>query len=188
MTGLGPTGPRVAMLTYSTKPRGGVVHTLHVAESLHDLGHQVHVFALGDPEAGFFRPLRAPHTILPGPGRDGSLEERVAASMEMLVAGLSSRLRGRFDLIHAQDCIAARAALIARERTGAAVTVLRTAHHVDDLTTPVLVDCQRRAITEPDRVLVVSRMWRDILARDFAVETTVVPNGVDLARFARPAS
>jgi glycosyltransferase involved in cell wall biosynthesis len=64
--------------------------------------------------------------------------------------------------------------------------VLRTAHHVDDFTTQALIDCQRRAIVEPDRVLVVSEQWRRILRADYGVETTVVPNAVDTARFAHP--
>jgi glycosyltransferase-like protein len=187
MTGLGPTRPRVAMLTYSTKPRGGVVHTLHLAEQLHDLGHQVHVFALGDPEAGFFRPLRAPHTILPGPGRDGSLEERVTTSTGTLVAGLSGRLRGRFDLVHAQDCIAARAgAAVAGPEGG--LPVIRTVHHVDDFVSQTLVECQRHSILDPDHVLVVSRDWQRRLREEFGVDAEVVTNGVDGPRFARPSS
>jgi glycosyltransferase-like protein len=175
------------MLTYSTKPRGGVVHTLHLAEQLHDLGHQVHVVALGDPEAGFFRPLRAPHTILPGPGRDGSLEERVTTSTETLVAGLSGRLRGRFDLIHAQDCIAARAgAAVAGPEGG--LPVIRTVHHVDDFVSQTLVECQRHSILDPDHVLVVSRDWQRRLREEFGVDAEVVTNGVDGPRFARPSS
>jgi len=175
------------MLTYSTKPRGGVVHTLHLAENLHDLGHQVHVFALGDPEAGFFRPLRAPHTILPGPGRDGSLEERVATSTETLVAGLSGRLRGRFDLVHAQDCIAARAGVAVAGPAGG-LPVIRTVHHVDDFVSQTLVDCQRHSLLDPDHVLVVSRDWQRRLREEFGVEAEVVTNGVDGPRFARPSS
>jgi len=175
---------RVALLTHSTSPRGGHVHTLGLGEALHRAGESVHLFALG---TRLYREVELPHTLVPGPRREGTtLTERTLDGIERLATALAARIT-EFDVLHAQDCIAARAALIARERTGAAVTVLRTAHHVDDFTTPVLVDCQRRAITEPDRVLVVSRMWRDILARDFAVETTVVPNGVDLARFAQPA-
>lgn len=189
VNGLCRNGPRVAILTYSTKPRGGVVHTLHLAESLHDLGHQVHVFALGDPGAGFFRPLRAPHTILPGPGRDGSLEERVAASMETLVAGLAGRLRDRFDLVHAQDCIAARAGVaIAGSEDGHGLPVVRTVHHVDDFVSQALVECQRRSILDPDHVLVVSQDWRRRLREEFAVDAEVVTNGVDSSRFARPPS
>ena len=54
-----------ALVTYSVKPRGGVVHTLHLAEALHEAGYPVRVVALGDPGAGFFRPVRAPCTIVP---------------------------------------------------------------------------------------------------------------------------
>ena len=186
MSGSGPTRPRVAMLTYSTKPRGGVVHTLHLAENLHRLGHQVHVFALGDPGAGFYRPLRAPHTILPGPGSDGSLEERVATSMETLAAGLSARLRGRFDLVHAQDCIAGRAGVAVAGPEG--LPVIRTVHHVDDFVSETLVECQRHSILDPDHVLVVSRDWRRRLREEYGVDAEVVTNGVDGPRFARPSS
>ena len=186
MTGPRTARPRVAMLTYSTKPRGGVVHSLHLAENLHDLGHQVHVFALGDPGAGFFRPLRAPHTILPAPGRDGSLEERVATSMDTLVAGLSGRLRGRFDLVHAQDCIAARAGVAVAGPAG--LPVIRTVHHVEDFVSQSLVECQRHSILDPDQVLVVSRDWRRRLREEFGVDAEVVTNGVDGPRFARPSS
>ncbi len=38
---------RVALLTYSTKPRGGVVHTLALGEALVAAGVDVHVYALG---------------------------------------------------------------------------------------------------------------------------------------------
>ncbi|GAA4549269.1 MSMEG_0565 family glycosyltransferase [Pseudonocardia xishanensis] len=177
----GRPAARVALLTHSTSPRGGHVHTLGLGEALHRAGESVHLFALGTQ---LYREVDLPHTLVPGPRREGTtLTERTLDGIERLATALAARIT-EFDVLHAQDCIAARAALIARERTGAAVSVLRTAHHVDDFTTPVLVDCQRRAITEPDRVLVVSRMWRDILARDFGVGATVVPNGVDLARFA----
>jgi glycosyltransferase-like protein len=178
---------RVALLTHSTSPRGGHVHTLGLGEALHRSGLPVHLFALGDPAKGLYRSVDLPHAIVPGPRREGTtLTERTLDGIERLAAALAARI-GEFDLLHAQDCIAARAALEARARTGAPVAVLRTAHHVDDFTTPVLVECQRRAITEPDRVLVVSEQWRALLARDFGVATTVVPNGVDRRRFADPA-
>lgn len=179
----GPGAARVALVSHSTTPRGGHVHTLGLAEALHRAGRPVHVVALGDPAAGLYRPTDVPHTVLCGPSRAGTtLEERVLAAIELLAAGLAERI-AEFDVLHAQDCIAARAALRAREATGTAVRVLRTAHHVDDFTTPVLIDCQRRAITEPDRVLVVSEQWRGILRDEFGVSATVVPNGVDANRF-----
>jgi glycosyltransferase-like protein len=61
--------------------------------------------------------------------------------------------------------------------------VIRTVHHVDDFTSPSLIDCQRQAILEPDRILVVSEHWRDILSHEFGTAAEVVHNGVDVARF-----
>jgi glycosyltransferase-like protein len=170
----------VALLTYSTKPRGGVVHTLALAEALHAVGSPVQVLALGDPAAGFFRPVQAPVTVVPGPSGAASLEEKVAASID----ALTSALRGvDADVLHAQDCISARAAARVRD-AGAPVTVVRTVHHVDDFTSAVLMDCQREAILEPDVVLAVTEVWRRTLAADYGVAAQVVPNGVDVERYA----
>ena len=58
--------------------------------------------------------------------------------------------------------------------------MVRTVHHVDDFTSPSLIDCQRQAILEPDRILVVSERWREILA-DYGTDAEVVHNGVDVA-------
>ena len=55
----------ISLLTYSTKPRGGVVHTLELAEHLQKMGHQVHIFALGKDEQGFFRSTSFPFTLIP---------------------------------------------------------------------------------------------------------------------------
>lgn len=178
----------LALVCHSTKPRGGLVHTLCLAEELHRQGYPVHLVALGDPAVGLFRPTAVPHTVLPAPARGDSLEERVFASIDALTDGLA-RLPGEIDILHAQDCIAARAAARVRD-AGAPVSVVRTVHHVDDFTTPVLVTCQRKAILEPDRVLVVSEQWRRILRADYGVDPVVVPNGVDLERFPQmpPAS
>ena len=178
----------VALVNHSTKPRGGLVHALGLAEQLHRQGHPVHLVTLGDPAVGLFRPTSVPHTVLPAPRRGSSLEQRVFASIDALTAGLAE-LAGEFDILHAQDCIAARAAARVRD-AGAPVSVVRTVHHVDDFTTPVLVSCQREAILEPNRVLVVSEQWRRILRADYGVDAAVVPNGVDLGRFPRipPAS
>jgi glycosyltransferase-like protein len=178
--------PPVALVTYSTKPRGGVVHTVELAEALFAAGRPVHIITLGDPDEGFYRPVRAPHTIVRAPAPAPTLEERVTDAVDTLAAGLAA-LAHRFRILHAQDCIAARAAARVRDH-GARTLVLRTVHHVDDFTTPVLVDCQRRAILEPDHVLVVSDYWRRLLGEDPGVVAEVVPNGVDLGRFSRPCA
>ena len=57
--------------------------------------------------------------------------------------------------------------------------MVRTVHHVDDFDTEKLMDCQRQAISEPDHVLVVSRMWQQILVADYGVHPGLVGNGVD---------
>ncbi len=178
--------PRVALVTYSTKPRGGAVHTLHLADALYAAGQPLHVFALGDPREGFFRPFAVPHTIVEAPPPAPSLDRRVFDAVDALADGLQGDL-APFDLVHVQDCIAAQAAVRIRDLTGA-FPVLRTVHHVDDFTTPALVDCQERSITEPDRALVVSRFWRDLLAREYGIEATVVTNGVAAERFRQPGS
>ena len=50
-------GLRIALYTYSTQPRGGVVHTLALAEHFQKLGQDVHIYALGKHgQTGFFRP------------------------------------------------------------------------------------------------------------------------------------
>ena len=172
----------VLLITYSTKPRGGVVHTLALAEALHARGTPVRVLALGDPAEGFFRPVAAPVTIVPGPSGEGTLEEKVSGSIDRLANAIAQT---DAPLLHAQDCIAARAAARVRD-TGAAVTVVRTVHHVDDFSSQVLIDCQRAAILEPDVVLVVSQVWRQILENDYGVQAEVIPNGVDMARFSTP--
>ena len=171
----------VGLVTYSVKPRGGAVHTVHLAEALHAAGYPVRVIALGDPDVGFFRPVRAPVTIIPAPPHLPTLEERVFASVAALAEGLAP-LAAAYPVLHTQDCISARAACQVRA-AGQVRTVLRTVHHVDDFTSPSLIECQRQAILEPDRILVVSEHWRDLLYREYGTRAQVVHNGVDVARF-----
>ncbi len=177
---------RIAIVTHSTAPRGGFVHALSLAEELHRQGVDVRLLALGDPGAGLFRPTTVPYTILPGPSMTGTtLTERVFAAIDTLAGGLAGTAGG-FDVMHAQDCIAARAAVRVRN-SGVRVTVVRTVHHVDDFTTQALVDCQREAVLEPDVVLVVSEQWRRILRDEYGRRAVVVHNGVDPDRLPAPS-
>lgn len=175
----------MAMVTFSTRPRGGAVHTLHLSEALACRGQAVHIFALGDPEAGFSRPAPVPFTICPAPDSDGSLEDKVMKSVDVLAEHLGEVVPGNYEIIHAQDCIAARAACRVRD-DHPHIQVVRTVHHIDDFSTQALIECQHRSILDPDHVLVVSRYWQDVLADQYGIESTVVTNGVDAARFTRP--
>ena len=168
---------RVALVSYSVKPRGGVVHTLALAEAMVADEMPVRVVSLGDPGRGFYRTVRAPYTLVPAPEPLPTLEERVFASIDALERGLADLAPG-FDVFHTQDCISARAAARVRD-AGAGIRVIRTVHHVDDFTTPALVECQRQAILEPDELVVVSQAWRTHVEREFGRTATVIHNGVD---------
>jgi glycosyltransferase-like protein len=181
-----PDQPRVALVSYSTKPRGGVVHTLSLAEAMSRRGMPVRVVALGDPDQAFYRPLHAPYTMVPAAEPGPTLEERVFASIDALEQGLA-KIAHDVDIFHTQDCISARAAARVRD-AGADVRVVRTVHHVDDFTTQVLIDCQRQAILEPDQLVVVSQDWRTRLSTDYDRKAAVIYNGVDSSRFPPIAS
>jgi len=178
---------RVAMLTYSVRPRGGVVHAIAVAEALAARGHEVELFAVGPPGAAFFRAPAVPAAVVPHePPPDIDFDARIASTIATYRDGLRPVLRdGGFDVVHAQDCISANAALALRDE-GLIPAVIRTVHHVDDFRSPSLIACQIRSIAEPDHVLCVSPPWIGRVRDEFGVEAGLVGNGVDPERY-RPA-
>ena len=177
---------RVAMLTYSVKPRGGVVHAIAVAEALSDRGHVVELFAVGRPGEQFFRPPAVPSQVIVHTPPDAPFDERIASLIDGYARGLREPLAGdRFDVVHAQDCISANAALLLRD-DGVVPRVLRTVHHVDAFTSPSLVVCQERSIVAPDGVVCVSEPWVQRVRDEFGVRAGLVANGVDRRRYRPP--
>jgi glycosyltransferase-like protein len=178
---------RVAMLTYSVRPRGGVVHAIAVAEALAARGHAVELFAVGPPGAAFFREPGVAATVVPHDPPSGiDFDAKIASTIAAYRDGLRPILSGGgFDVVHAQDCISANAALALRDE-GVVDAVIRTVHHVDDFRSPSLIACQIRSIAAPDRVLCVSPPWIARVRDEFGVESGLVGNGVDLDRY-RPA-
>lgn len=177
---------QIALFTYSTKPRGGVVHTLALAEQLQALGHQTHIFALGkDRHSGFFRPTTVPFTLIPIefiPVDEEPLDERIERYIQTYYRFLVRQKLTHFDIYHAQDCVSANALWRLRE-DGLIYGFVRTVHHVDDFVSPTLIECQNRSIYRPNRRIVVSRYWQQRLAAEFNVDSQVIYNGVDLGRF-----
>ena len=113
-------------------------------------------------------------------------DARIAAMIDAYATGLRERLgTRRYDIVHAQDCISAHAALTLRD-DGLIPHVLRTVHHVDAFTTPSLVACQRRSIVAPDVVVCVTPPWVERVRDEFGVRAGLVRNGVDPRRY-RPA-
>ena len=164
---------RIALLTYSTRPRGGVVHTLSLAEALAGLGHDVTVWTLGRG-GGFFRPIdpRVRTAIVPFPEVPGEgVGPRILRSIAELRAAFTP---GDYDIVHAQDCISA----------NAVDRCVRTIHHLDQFTTPELAACHERAITRPYAHLCVSAAVAREVDDGWGLQPAVIPNGVDAARFA----
>ncbi|HXZ02343.1 MAG TPA: MSMEG_0565 family glycosyltransferase [Stellaceae bacterium] len=173
---------RIAMLTHSTNPRGAVVHALELAEALTALGHEVAVHAPDPRGAGFFRATRCRTVPVAARPVSGGLAELVETRIADYLRHFSAPGAERFDLYHAQDGISGNALLRLRRR-GAIDGFLRTVHHVDRFGDPRLDAWQKAAIVEADRVLCVSRLWQDVLARDYGIAATCVGNGVDTERY-----
>ncbi|HVY54374.1 MAG TPA: MSMEG_0565 family glycosyltransferase, partial [Thermodesulfobacteriota bacterium] len=171
----------VALLTYSTKPRGGVVHTLSLAESLARLGHGVHVYSLSSG-GNFFRNVDVPHTLIPCPNKEyAGMDEKIADYIDIYTEYLSTRA-GKHDIYHAEDCISANALLNLRQR-GLIPHFARTVHHIDDFTSQSLIECQLKSVLEPDYVVTVSGTWERRLSEEYSVRSTVINNGVDTRKF-----
>jgi glycosyltransferase-like protein len=177
---------RVAMLTYSLRPRGGVVHALEVSDALARRGHEVELVALGPPGERFFREPTVPSRIIRYQTIDAPFDERIIAMLAAYRDGLAEPLaEGRFDLIHSQDCLSANAAVELRDQ-GVIGHVIRTVHHLDDFSSPSLIECQNRSILGPDALLCVSEPWVERLRREYDVGADVVRNGVDTRRYRPP--
>lgn len=184
MTGPGPSPrtatPRVALLTYSTRPRGGVVHTLALAEALVALGVPVDVWTLArGGDAAFFRPVDPRVGVRAVPFTevaDETVGERIVRSIAVLRDAFDAD-RGVYDVVHAQDCISANAAL----------PCVRTVHHLDAFTTPALAACHDHAVAAPTDLVCVSAAVAAEVRQGWGRTPTVIPNGVDAARFAAGA-
>ena len=176
---------RIALWTYSTQPRGGVLHVLALAQALLDLGHEPVVYAPDDTGHGFIRTPRCAHVLIDvAPKRDALLpfvNERIAA----LVGGWN-RATPVFDVHHAHDGITGNA-LATLAQQGAIGSFARTVHHLDTFDSADLTALQNRSIIAAERCFVVSEVWRERIAERYGIAAAVVPNGVDCARFT-PAS
>lgn len=165
---------RIALLTYSTKPRGGVVHTLYLAEALARLGAEVTVWSLARAgDRGFFRDVDPAVTVRLVEFTDhagDTVTDRIVRSIEVLGRAFTP---GDYDIVHAQDCISANAVGVC----------IRTIHHLDQFTTPVLAECHEKAIVEPYARICVSAAVAAEVRAGWGFDPAVIPNGVDAQRF-----
>ncbi len=168
----------IALLSYSTRPRGSVVHTLSLAEALALAGQQVSVWTLGrGGDDAFFRPVdpRVTVRVVPFPDVAGdAVGPRVLRSIQVLADAFDP---SGYDVVHAQDCISANAAR----------RCIRTVHHLDHFSTPELATCHERALTDPFAHVCVSAAVAAELLDGWGITAEVIPNGVDAHRFSDAA-
>ncbi len=174
---------RIALLTHSVNPRGGVVHTLELAEALQAAGHEVTVIAPAAQGQRFFRPVSCRTEL----ARVASLPTDVVTMAETRIAAAAAHLsallaREQFDVFHAQDSLSGNALATLRQR-GLIGGYLRTVHHLDHFLDPRLAAWQLRGFMHADQVLCVSQLWCDALRRDHNIHAALVHNGVNLVRY-----
>lgn len=183
-----PRPLRVALLTHSVRPRGGVVHTIELAHALRRRGHAVTIVASAEQGETLYRTVDVPVSLIRLPVLAGTLVDQVRQRIATLVHALPALLAaGRFDLVHAQDSLSGNALATLREAGLRVPTWLRTVHHLDRFEAPVLNEWQERAWRHADGLACVSDSWQAHFHATWGIAATRMFNGVNLDVF-KPAS
>lgn len=170
----------VGILTYSTKPRGSVVHAVCLAEALTARGVDVTLYALTKAGDDFYRPVRCKTHLFHASAALADPDALIRQRIDELQCGLSE-VATRHAIWHAQDCLGASALLTSR--LSGLRPVVRTVHHVEAFESPYLAACQRRSIERACLVLSVSEFTARAVREQFARDAAVIHNGVDHERF-----
>ncbi|RFU46522.1 MSMEG_0565 family glycosyltransferase [Paraburkholderia sp. DHOC27] len=173
---------RIALLTHSVNPRGGVVHTLELANALTAAGHDVTVFVPASAGEHLFRLPSCRVVYAPITASQKGTVAMVAARIHAFKQSLREEHAGAFDILHAQDSISGNA-LAELKQEGIIRHFVRTVHHLDHFDDAQLAKWQTRAWREADQVLCVSATWTREMQLQHGVEAVTVPNGVDTTRF-----
>ncbi|NET39262.1 MAG: MSMEG_0565 family glycosyltransferase [Cyanothece sp. SIO1E1] len=177
---------KIALLTYSTQPRGSVIHTLELGNALTQLGHQVCIYALDKDGRGFDYPVTCEVRRVPTQRAPADIDLLIRQRIQEFIDDLAIAPKNH-DIYHAQDCIGANA-LLALRAQGKIPHFIRTVHHVEDYQSPYLQQCQDKSIREPNLCLCVSDRWQQALYQDYQITAPRVFNGVNMTRFsARPS-
>jgi glycosyltransferase involved in cell wall biosynthesis len=177
---------RIAMMTYSIIPRGGVVHASRLAEHLADLDVEVELFALCNTngmelenEIKFYRPLNIPYSIYPFTQQS----QDVIAYVKQMINEYEENLPNDFDIYHTHDCVGANALCSLKSTNKINVPTVRTIHHLDSFQNTEIIKFQKRAALGCDHKLVVSRFWQDYFKENLNIEAQITYNGVNTKAF-----
>ena len=171
----------IGLFTYTTLPRGSVVHTAHLADALHAAGIDVTVYALDPVGRGFFRPMRAPLALVPAAAPASSPSELLRQRTGEL-ARFFARVGTRHHIHHAGDSLTGNGLLDLRAQ-GNPVAVVRTIHHVERFDDAFMAQCQDRSVRKAGLCLAVSEATEREVALTFGVQCRRIGNGVDMDRF-----
>jgi len=171
------------MLTYSTKPRGGVVHALKLAERLAKNGVDVTLYSLSrsddeDSLSGYFREVDVPYEIFPY-----EWDPDVLTRLGRMIRTYVEKLPRNLDVYHAQDCVGGTALHRLKEQGEISAPTFRTVHHVDDFAEPSLFRFEEEAVSKSENRFVVSEYWKKNLLAKFRLESVVAYNGIDMYEF-----
>lgn len=176
----------IGIFTYSTKPRGSVVHATHLAEALGRRGHDVTLYALSKAGDLLYRGVDCRVVYLNAAKAPTEPDALIRQRVAEVAAGLGA-LRPRHDVYHAEDCLVA-SGLLAKRAELKLKPLVRTLHHLEHFASPYLRDCQRRSILEADAVACVSQVSQRDVRRELGRDCPIIGNGVSVARFALDTS
>ncbi|KAA0122645.1 MSMEG_0565 family glycosyltransferase [Methylobacterium sp. P1-11] len=173
---------RIAILTHSTDPRGGVVHALALGEALCGLGHEAVVHAPDPTGRGFFRAARCPVISVAAKPVAGPSAVVVGSRIGDYLAHFSTPAACDFDIFHAH-CRISGNALATLTRRRLIPGFVRTVHHIETFADPQLAHWEERAFLDAGRLLCVSRTWAATLAAEYGARADVVGTGVDASSY-----
>ena len=172
----------IGLFTYSTKPRGSVVHATYLAEALTRGGHDVTLYALSKAGDRLYRDVDCKVAYLRAEKAPSEPDALIAQRVREVADGVAE-LRPRHDVYHAEDCLVA-SGLLTKRAELKLKPLVRTLHHLEHFVSPYLRDCQRRSILEADAVACVSQISQRDVQRELGRACPIIGNGVDVARFA----
>jgi glycosyltransferase-like protein len=176
----------IGIFTYSTKPRGSVVHATYLAEALTRRGHDVTLYALSKAGDLLYRDMECRVVYLNAAKAPSEPDALIRQRVSEVAAGLAE-LRPRHDVYHAEDCLVS-SGILAKRAELRLKPLVRTLHHLEHFVSPYLRECQRRSILDADAVACVSQVSQREVRRELGRECPIIGNGVDVARFAADAA
>jgi glycosyltransferase-like protein len=172
---------KIAFFTYSTKPRGSVIHTLELAEALTQLGHEVWVYALSKDGSSFDRPFSGHTCLVAAQSAPVEMDALIHQRIQELVDYLT-QYPPDCDIYHAQDCLTTNALLCLRQKQ-LIPHFVRTVHHIEDYSSIYLQQCQDKSIQEADLCVTVSDRVQEEVQQQYQIKAPRVINGVNTHDF-----